>query len=58
MASEQDVTIRPIAEIEIDKSVAIIVEQMDEEISIAIGSVVGVHLQVTAGEAHVSYLDL
>jgi hypothetical protein len=35
-----------IAEIEIDKAAAIIVEQMDDEITIAIASVVGVHLQV------------
>ncbi|MBB4399234.1 hypothetical protein GGD62_008384 [Bradyrhizobium sp. ERR14] len=51
MANEQDVIIGRIAEIEIDKSAAIIVEQIDDEISIAIASVVGVHLQVTAGQA-------
>ncbi|MDA9473289.1 hypothetical protein XI03_01810 [Bradyrhizobium sp. CCBAU 65884] len=51
MANEQDVIIGRIAEIEIDKSAAIIVEQIDDEISITIASVVGVHLQVTAGQA-------
>lgn len=40
-----------IAEIEIDKSAAIIVEQIDDEITIAIASVVGVHFEVTADQA-------
>ncbi|MEY9460322.1 hypothetical protein ABH973_000735 [Bradyrhizobium ottawaense] len=51
MANEQDVVIGRIAEIEIDKSAAILVEQMDDEISIAIAGVVGVHLQVMPGQA-------
>ncbi|MCA1480694.1 hypothetical protein [Bradyrhizobium sp. NBAIM08] len=41
MANEQDVIIGRIAEIEIDKSAAIIVEQIDGEISIAIASRAG-----------------
>ncbi|MDA9473457.1 hypothetical protein XI03_02810 [Bradyrhizobium sp. CCBAU 65884] len=51
MANEQDVVIGRIAEIEIDKSAAILVEQMDDEISIAIAGVVGVQLQVTPWQA-------
>ncbi|MGY3347187.1 MULTISPECIES: hypothetical protein [unclassified Bradyrhizobium] len=51
IADEQDARIGRIAEIEIDKSAAIIIEQMDDEISIAIASVVGAHLQVTPGQA-------
>ncbi|KYK44884.1 hypothetical protein A1D31_11750 [Bradyrhizobium liaoningense] len=40
-----------IAEIEIDDSAAIAVEQIDDEITVAIASVVGVHFQVTAEQA-------
>jgi hypothetical protein len=40
-----------IAEIEIDESAAIIVEQIDDEITVAIASLVGVHFQVTAAQA-------
>ncbi|MET4847006.1 hypothetical protein [Bradyrhizobium japonicum] len=40
-----------IARIEIDESAAICVEQIDDEITIAIASVVGVHFQVTAEQA-------
>jgi hypothetical protein len=41
-----------VAEIEIDDgSAAITVEQIDDEITIAIASVVGVHFQVTAEQA-------
>ncbi|MGL3104127.1 hypothetical protein [Bradyrhizobium sp. BR 1432] len=38
-------------EIEIDDSAAIIVEQIDDEITVAIASLVGVHFQVTADQA-------
>ncbi|MDD1522418.1 MULTISPECIES: hypothetical protein [Bradyrhizobium] len=38
-------------EIKIDKTAAVIVQQMDDEISIAIVSVVGAQFQVTAGQA-------
>ncbi|MEH2574438.1 hypothetical protein [Bradyrhizobium sp. AZCC 1708] len=40
-----------VEEIEIDESVAIIVEQIDEEITVSIASLVGVHFQVTADQA-------
>lgn len=50
MANERDPFGR-IAEIEIDESAAIAVEQVDDEITIIIASVVGVHFQVTADQA-------
>lgn len=37
--------------IEIDKSAAITVEQIEDEITVCINSVVGVHFQVTADQA-------
>jgi hypothetical protein len=37
--------------IEISETAAIAVEQIDEEITVAIASVVGVHFQVTADQA-------
>ncbi|WOH64056.1 hypothetical protein [Bradyrhizobium sp. BWA-3-5] len=40
-----------VAVIEIDESAAIIVEQIDDEITLSIASVVGVHFQVTAEQA-------
>ncbi|MET3966831.1 hypothetical protein [Bradyrhizobium sp. S3.9.1] len=40
-----------IARIEIDESAAICVEQIDDEITVAIASVVGVRFQVTADQA-------
>ncbi|MCP3405643.1 hypothetical protein [Bradyrhizobium sp. CCGB01] len=40
-----------VAEIEIDKSAAILVEQIDGEITVAIASVVSVYLQLTADQA-------
>lgn len=50
MANERDAFGR-IAEIEIDESAAIAVEQVDNEITVVIASVVGVHFQVTADQA-------
>ncbi|MDA9537437.1 hypothetical protein ACM41_14900 [Bradyrhizobium sp. CCBAU 21362] len=50
MANELDV-FGVIDEIEIDKSAAIVVEQVDDEITIVIASVVGVHFEVTADQA-------
>ncbi|MEH2517562.1 hypothetical protein V1279_003135 [Bradyrhizobium sp. AZCC 1610] len=50
MAKEPD-NLGRVAEIEIDESAAIIVEQIDNEITVAIASVVGVHFQVTAEQA-------
>ncbi|MEY9463353.1 hypothetical protein [Bradyrhizobium ottawaense] len=52
------VIIGRIAGIEFDKPGASTVEQMDDEISIAIGSVVGVYLQVTPGQARELSLSL
>ncbi|MCP1765403.1 hypothetical protein [Bradyrhizobium japonicum] len=46
MANEQDDYPGQIARIELDESAAICIEQIDDEITIAIASVVGVHLQV------------
>lgn len=40
-----------IAEIELNESAAICVEQIDEEITISIASVVGVHFELTADQA-------
>lgn len=40
-----------IAEIELNESAAICVEQIEEEITVSIASVVGVHFQVTADQA-------
>ncbi|WFU14682.1 hypothetical protein [Bradyrhizobium sp. CB3481] len=40
-----------VAVIEIDESAAIIIEQIDDEITLSIASVVGVHFQVTAEQA-------
>lgn len=40
-----------IAEIELNESAAICVEQIDDEITIAIASAIGVHFQVTADQA-------
>jgi hypothetical protein len=37
--------------IEISESAAIAVEQIDDEITVAIASVVGVHFQITADQA-------
>ncbi|MCP1765009.1 MULTISPECIES: hypothetical protein [Bradyrhizobium] len=51
MANERDNWPGQIARIEIDESAAICVEQIDDEITIAIASVVGIHFQVTADQA-------
>jgi hypothetical protein len=51
MANERDSYPGQIAQIEIDESAAITIEQIDDEITIAIASVVGVHFQITAGQA-------
>lgn len=51
MAKEQGNYPGRIAEIEINESAAICVEQIDDEITVAIASVVGVHFQVTADQA-------
>jgi hypothetical protein len=40
-----------IAEIELNESAAICVEQIDDEITVAIASVVGVHFELTADQA-------
>lgn len=40
-----------IARIELNEAAAICVEQIEDEITIAIASVVGVHFQVTADQA-------
>lgn len=40
-----------IAEIELNESAAICVEQIDEEITVSIASVVGVHFELTADQA-------
>lgn len=40
-----------IAEIELNESAAICVEQIEDEITISVASVVGVHFQVTADQA-------
>ncbi|MGX1168818.1 hypothetical protein AB7M16_005084 [Bradyrhizobium sp. USDA 372] len=58
MANEQDGYHWTYCRIEIDKPGAIIIEQMDNEISIAIASVVGVYLQVTPGQARELSLSL
>jgi hypothetical protein len=50
MAKELDVFGR-VEEIEIDESAAIAVEQVDDEITVSIASVVCVHFQVTADQA-------
>ena len=50
MAKEPD-DLGRVEEIEIDESAAITVEQIDDEITVAIASVVGVHFQVTADQA-------
>ncbi|WP_235884969.1 MULTISPECIES: hypothetical protein [Bradyrhizobium] len=51
MENEPDDFIGRIAEIELDESAAIIIEQVDDEITLAIASIVGVHFQVTADQA-------
>ncbi|MCP1915700.1 hypothetical protein J2R96_008180 [Bradyrhizobium elkanii] len=51
MADEQDDFMGQIAEIEIDESAAIAVEQAEDEITICINSVVGVYFQVTPDQA-------
>ncbi|MCP3412724.1 hypothetical protein NLM16_01265 [Bradyrhizobium brasilense] len=51
MANERESFPGEIAKIEIDESAAITVEQIDDEITVAIASVVGVHFQVTADQA-------
>ena len=51
MANERDSYPGQIARIEIDESAAIGVEQIEDEITIVIASVVGVHFQVTADQA-------
>ncbi|WP_183714747.1 hypothetical protein [Bradyrhizobium sp. ERR14] len=58
MAKEQDICIERTTEIEIDKTAAVIVEQMDDEVTIAIVSVVGFQFQVTAGHARESSRSL
>jgi hypothetical protein len=50
MAKELDVFGR-VEEVEIDESAAIAVEQIDDEITVAIASVVCVHFQLTADQA-------
>ncbi|WP_065755502.1 MULTISPECIES: hypothetical protein [Bradyrhizobium] len=50
MAKEPD-GLERVGEIEIDESAAITVEQIDDEITVAIASIVGVHFQVTADQA-------
>ncbi|MCK1517127.1 hypothetical protein IVB22_32415 [Bradyrhizobium sp. 190] len=51
MANERDNYPGQIARIEIDESAAIAIEQIEDEITIVIASVVGVHFQVTADQA-------
>ncbi|WP_050385368.1 hypothetical protein [Bradyrhizobium pachyrhizi] len=51
MSKEPDNYPGQIAQIELDESTAIAVEQIDDEITIVITSVVGVHFQVTADQA-------
>ena len=51
MANKRDSYPGQIARIEIDKSAAIAVEQIEDEITIVVASVVGVHFQVTADQA-------
>ena len=51
MADEQHSYPGRIAEIELNESAAICVEQIDDEITISIASVVGVHFEVTADQA-------
>ncbi|UPJ53349.1 hypothetical protein IVB30_19755 [Bradyrhizobium sp. 200] len=51
MVNERDSYPGQIARIEIDESAAIAIEQIEDEITIAIASVVGVHFQVTADQA-------
>ncbi|WP_407122720.1 hypothetical protein [Bradyrhizobium sp. STM 3561] len=40
-----------IAEIELNESAAVCVEQIDDEITVVIASVVGVHFELTADQA-------
>lgn len=51
MANERDNWAGQIARIEIDEFAAICVEQIDDEITVAIASVVGSHFQATADQA-------
>ncbi|MBR1367818.1 hypothetical protein [Bradyrhizobium ottawaense] len=51
MTNEPDDLIGRIAEIELNESAAICVEQMDDEITLVIASIVGVHFQVTVEQA-------
>ncbi|MGY3610461.1 MULTISPECIES: hypothetical protein [unclassified Bradyrhizobium] len=51
MANERDDFPGHIARIEIDESAAIAIEQIEDEITVVIASVIGVHFQVTADQA-------
>lgn len=51
MAKEPDDLGRCVQQIELDESAAITVEQIDDEITVIIASVVGVDFQVTADQA-------
>ncbi|WP_049810662.1 hypothetical protein [Bradyrhizobium japonicum] len=51
MTNEPDDLIGRIAEIELNESAGICVEQMDDEITLVIASIVGVHFQVTVEQA-------
>lgn len=51
MANERHDYPGRIVEIELNESAAICVEQIDDEITVSIASVVGVHFQVTADQA-------
>lgn len=48
---ELDEVFGRVAEIEIDESVGIAVEQVDDEITVAIAGIVCVHFQLTADQA-------
>lgn len=50
MSKEPD-DLRCVAQIELDESAAIAVEQVDDEITVIIASVVGVHFELTADQA-------
>lgn len=50
MAKESD-DLGRVAEIELNESVAIAVEQVDDEITVIIAGVVGVHFELTADQA-------
>jgi len=51
MTNEPDVLLGRIAQIELNETAAICIEQMDDEITLVIASIVGVHFQVTVEQA-------